>query len=347
MNKQVSLTDNQRLYLQQIFDRFRQNNRWPTLGELDQWFTYYHPDLDIEEIWKSLPQGLTNYMDLNQLEKSATLTIPAIYQLKNNADALKAFLEILTLCVNTYMRSPSPTGNLTISSEKILQDNALAWDIAVRQGGLLLLAEDEARIWKSFSGPDDSGRWECTLDRQVRRFRNITTIEEYLEKRDLLPDQTIALSGANGISHGGNQQVGTPTIPAKKRISEEVVNAVTDPKIKQICMELNNTPDENVLSLAQSVGEALQWTLWYRALKVGTSITAKNMGLEKLLDEAINKPYYSGNAATRFLKDFKSNFMKTGYDMVRHDPTYVPNSVSAFGPAIDALEHILKETFPI
>ena len=33
--------------------------------------------------------------------------------------------------------------------------------------------------------------------------------------------------------------------------------------------------------------------------------------------------------------------------MVRHDFTYIPNGSSAFGPAIDALEHILKETFAI
>ncbi len=63
------------------------------------------------------------------------------------------------------------------------------------------------------------------------------------------------------------------------------------------------------------------------------------------LDDAINT-YYSGNATIKFLKDFKYGFLKTGYDMVRHDPAYIPNS-SAFGPAIDALEHILKETFPI
>jgi hypothetical protein len=66
----VDLTKEQRLYLQQIFDRFRQNSRWPTFGELDQWFTYYHPDLDIEEIWKSLPPGLTNYMDINRLDEA-------------------------------------------------------------------------------------------------------------------------------------------------------------------------------------------------------------------------------------------------------------------------------------
>jgi hypothetical protein len=107
MDKQVNLKEDQRLYLQQIFNRLRQNNRWPTFGELDQWFTYYYPDLDIEEIWKSLPQGLTNYMDLNQPENQATLTIPAIYLLENNRDALSIFLVLLKRCVDAYMRSPA------------------------------------------------------------------------------------------------------------------------------------------------------------------------------------------------------------------------------------------------
>lgn len=340
---ELDLTGDQRLYLQQIFNWLRQNNRWPTFGELDQWFTYHYPDLDIEEIWKSLPQGLTNHMDLNQPKSQATLTIPAIYLLENNRDALSIFLALIKLCVDAYMSSPAD--DIKISSERILQDRSFIWDIAVRQGGLLLRAENEPRIWKSFTGPDESGRWECTLDRPVRRFRNITTIEEYLEKRNQPPSQAITLSGTTGISNGGNQHTGTPAAAVKKRISDEVMNAIIDPKIKQICVELNNTPDENVLSLAQGIGEALKWTLWYRARQVGTSMTVSTMKMSRLLDDAINL-YYSGNATVKFLKDFKYGFLKTGYDMVRHDPAYIPSS-SAFGPAIDALEHILKETFPV
>ncbi len=141
---------------------------------------------------------------------------------------------------------------------------------------------------------------------------------------------------------------GAVSIP-KKRIVIEVVNAISDAKIKQICIELNNTPDQNVLSLAQSLGEALQWTLWYQAQKVGTSIKdVRNMKFSVLLDEAINLPYYSGNnanAADKFLKDFKYNFLKTGYDLVRHDPTYIPD-IKILNPAIEALEHVLRATFP-
>jgi hypothetical protein len=237
----------------------------------------------------------------------------------------------------------SPASDLKISSEKILQDYPLAWDIAVRQGGLLLKVEPH--IWRSFTGPDEAGHWECTLDRQVKRFRNITTIEEYHEKRNLPPSQAITLSGTTGISNESRQHTGTPATTGKKRISDEVMNAITDPKIKQICAELNNTPDENVFSLAQGMGEALKWTLWYRAQQVGTSMIVSTMKMSRLLDDAINS-YYSGNATVKFLKDFKYGFLKTGYDMVRHDPVYIPNR-NALGPAIDVLEHILKETFPM
>ncbi len=157
--------------------------------------------------------------------------------------------------------------------------------------------------------------------------------------------QAFTLSGTTGISNAGSQHTGTPAAAVKKRISDKVMNAITDPKIKQICAELNNTPDENVFSLAQGIGEVLKWTLWYRAQQVGTSMTVSTMKMSRLLDDAINS-YYSGNATVKFLKDFKYGFLKTGYDMVRHDPTYIPNS-GAVGPAIDALEHILKETFPV
>lgn len=134
----------------------------------------------------------------------------------------------------------------------------------------------------------------------------------------------------------------------KKRIADEVVNVISDLKIKKICMELNTTPDQNVLSLAQSLGEALQWTLWYRAQKVGTSITkAHDVTLAKVLDEATSKikPFYTDNAVNRFLNDFKNNFLKSSYDMVRHDPAYIPDIV-VLNPALDALEHLLRVTFP-
>jgi uncharacterized protein (TIGR02391 family) len=175
--QQMDLTEDQHLYLQRIFDWLQQQNQWPTYHELDQWFTHYHPHLDIEVIWKSLPPGLTNSMDLNQPESRATLTVPAIYLLKNNAHVLSSFLVIIKFCVDAYLR-----GKPDISSAKLLQDQPLWWDIGVYLAGQLLLVEPNIHV--SFTGPDQSRQWQCTLARGIRRFRGITTIEDYLEKRD-------------------------------------------------------------------------------------------------------------------------------------------------------------------
>lgn len=176
----IHLTEDHYLYLQRILDWLQQQNQWPTYHELDQWFDYYHPHLDIEVIWKSLPPGLTNSMDLNQPESRATLTVPTIYLLNNNRNVLTPFLEVIKVCVNTYLHSANE--KLEISSIKLIQQNSSWWDIGVYHAGWLL--QEEPDIWSSFSRPDSSGHWQCTLARGIRRFRDITTIEDYLEKRN-------------------------------------------------------------------------------------------------------------------------------------------------------------------
>ena len=123
----------------------------------------------------------------------------------------------------------------------------------------------------------DGKTWQFTLADSIIDYHDLTSIEDYFSRRE----EKIKSYQANQQAHNAltvNQFLDVPAFTVKPRISAEVVNAITDPKIKQICMELNNTPDENVLSLAQSVGEALQWTLWYQAQKVRTSITAKIWG---------------------------------------------------------------------
>ena len=42
---------------------------------------------------------------------------------------------------------------------------------------MALLGEPD--IWQSFAGPDQSGQWRCTIARGIRRFRGISTIEDY------------------------------------------------------------------------------------------------------------------------------------------------------------------------
>ena len=176
----MELSDDQRLYLQTIFDYYRGHGEWPTHGYLERWFFQWHPNLDIEEVVQSLPGGFTNPVNLEIANSKATLTVSAIYQIWESSQELDAFVQVIELCVSTYFHSSD--GKPRISSKDIAQVNPLWHEWAIRKVGLLL--EQETLIWSSFASPDNEGGWSCEIKPDVRRFRGVKTIEQYLEKRD-------------------------------------------------------------------------------------------------------------------------------------------------------------------
>lgn len=169
----------QRFYLQFILKHLREHARWPTHRQLDQIFLEAYPESDIEDVWKSLPPGLTSHLDIYQLDQLARLTIPGIYTLEPDAPELTLFLQTLQLGVAAHLSQKS---NPQMSNETLLQDRPTWNQEDVYRAGLLLLGEPS--IWQSFGGPGPSGEWNCSFDRAIRRFRNVKTIEEYLAKRN-------------------------------------------------------------------------------------------------------------------------------------------------------------------
>jgi hypothetical protein len=174
------LNDNQRLYLQTIFDYFREHGEWPTHRYLEHTFYHTHPDLDIEEVVQNLPDGLTSPVDLRNDSSKATLNVSSIYQIWGSEKELDTFVHVIELCVDTYFRSSD--GKPRISSNDIAQYNLQWRKMAIRKVGWLLL--QELGIWSSFAEPDVNGDWSCEITTDIRRFRGVKTIEQYLEKRD-------------------------------------------------------------------------------------------------------------------------------------------------------------------
>ncbi len=140
-----------------------------------------------------------------------------------------------------------------------------------------------------------------------------------------------------------SQLRGGAFVTPRRRLSEKVIAKISDPKIRTICLEINSTPDGNVVALSQLLGEALKWSLWYKAKQNKTTLK-EDGSLQALLNEVINQKYFTSNAASRFLKDFRGNFLKTSFDMLRHSESYVPD-LTLLNPQIDALETILDECF--
>jgi hypothetical protein len=80
--EQGKLTDEQRLYLQMIFDYFHEHGKWPTYSYLERAFHEGHPELDLDEIVESLPPGLSKplsaftFSPAGSANEEAILTVP-------------------------------------------------------------------------------------------------------------------------------------------------------------------------------------------------------------------------------------------------------------------------------
>src|SRR5207253_5294939 len=121
-------------------------------------------------------------------------------------------------------------------------------------------------------------------------FQDLKSIDNYFQQLDERKKSYQASRSSQNADSIISQSIDTSAFVTKKRIAPEVINAISDPKIKQICLELNSTPDPSVLSLMQGLGEALKWTLNYRAKQVpgASPIPRHKIGdLGPLLDDAI------------------------------------------------------------
>jgi uncharacterized protein (TIGR02391 family) len=265
----INLTEEQRLYLQHIFEYFRKNSQWPTHQYLDGVIDRERPDLDIVQIWKSLPQGLTNSMDLNWPDSKATLTVPAIYLLEKNAPELATFLKVLKIFVDNYR----PSSENWVSSETIVRDHPTWRPNGIHRSGLLLLIEPG--MWQSFSEPDQAGNWGGRPHRLIRRFRGITTIEEYLEKRNPYP-----------------KAASTPSIPEASSIDTSItVECILHPDIHEKCWELytNGDYDNAILNATKAIEVAVRKKSGLPDHLVGTAIMGQAFGSDnpKLLYSAV------------------------------------------------------------
>src|SRR5260221_1060016 len=336
----MELTDYQLLYIQTVYDYFRENLQWPTYRQVRRKILPTHRDFRVIEVAESIEVNPASHFHQN-LDDKVAITLKEIHHLPEAQQDLADLLKLINYSVEKYFTED--TEGVRVTSEEVSQN--LQFDETTISKMFPLLGLTVGIIGSS-SNALDYTQWSFGVADSAIEYEGLKTIDDYFKRRDELTKAHQTSNSLQTTLSMMSQYTAPPSFAMKKQIAPEVINAITDPKIKQICLELNDTPAQNVLSIAQSLGEALQWTLWYRAQELGTSMTVSNMTLSRLLDDAINHHYYTSNAAVRFLRDFRNSFLKTGYDMVRHDPAYIPDIV-VLNPAIDALEHVLKETFPI
>jgi hypothetical protein len=182
-----TLNDDQRLYLQTIFDYFHEHGRWPTYRYVDHKLTQISRVLDIEKIAKSLPGGFASTSSYNlRLEDEAILSISAIYLCAGSEEELTDFIKTIIFCVERYFSSKVDTTTVQISSDDLSKQLGMS-ESTVRKVGLLIVKDYDYHIYDQFGCKDNECyNWELTLSRRIREFDGVRSIEQYLEKLNQL-----------------------------------------------------------------------------------------------------------------------------------------------------------------
>jgi hypothetical protein len=205
-----TLNDDQRLYIQTIFDYFHEHGKWPTYKYIDRKLTLIRRDLDIEKIAKGLPSGFASTSSFSlRLEDEAILSISAIYLCAGSGEELADFIKVLHHFVEKYFSDLGDS--VEVSSDDLIQHLGMS-ELSVRKVGLLIKHAYEYYIYTSFREDNVGNNWVLPLSRSIREFDGVTSIEQYFEKLDQIkkrlttPEPRLPLQEADtDTSRNGDQ----------------------------------------------------------------------------------------------------------------------------------------------
>ncbi len=176
----MNILEQQRLYLQTIFDYFREKAEWPTYRYVDKKL-FVDEGLDAKEIAASLPNGFANGFRFDSdLGNQAMLSLEAIRMCNGSEGDLADFLTAVRFLVELYKQAEED--NPLVTNADLKNQLHLADDAIARVGKLIA---GESILYRSSHLPvEGSGTWQCGLDREIRRFDGVVSFEDYLERRN-------------------------------------------------------------------------------------------------------------------------------------------------------------------
>lgn len=181
------LNEDQRLYLQTVFDYFHVEGKWPTYLWVENTFLQTYPEkrseFDLAEMCKSLPDNFATEFSFNhQYSQEAALIAPVLYYFPEAKEEIDDFIQVLSFCVekiNTSDEERPAISSNDLSSQLHMQP------LAIHKMGMLFPSEFDIADGSSVGIEG----WTINLKRGkygVRRFEGVQTFEQYLEKRSAL-----------------------------------------------------------------------------------------------------------------------------------------------------------------
>ena len=181
----IELEPQQRRLMQAVYDVFRAQADWPTQQfidtELDRLF-----GIDSQTVLATLPPTVALYDHYFAVDSSIRLSVAGIACCEDSSGDQALFLSALLWCVESqrsfHPKSPTETERLRLTSEQARED------LPALQRPISNL--ELRKIFKLLSGeglPRSSGytedHWEIEIDRDIRRYRHVRDIGDYLKAR--------------------------------------------------------------------------------------------------------------------------------------------------------------------
>lgn len=174
----MDLSPDQLLYLKHVLAYFREHTTWPMLKEVQRSLSREtQRPIDIVSLVSALPRELAPYSA--HLGNPAILNVRALY-LCEATEEINDFLAVLRLAVDKYF-GESDDQSLT----GVEVQEALALD-AERMARVYEILNVEPGILGSGSGGNAPTEWRREVSDQIIHFKEVLTIEDYLDMRDHL-----------------------------------------------------------------------------------------------------------------------------------------------------------------
>jgi TIR domain. len=192
------LDDKSRTVVQVVYDLFRERSTWPTFAVLDVTLDRFH-EIDAQEALKAIPQRYVRSSRLamvlnDQDEVQLTLTgVAAADGSHDDVEMVARFVQWLARRERLHDGEGSGQ-RLAVTSDEAAAE--LGLDLTVEEGRasarrLWFLVELLPPIRSGAQSGEDQSRWQMTIGREVRQFRDlggpddlIRRIDEYWQRLD-------------------------------------------------------------------------------------------------------------------------------------------------------------------
>src|SRR5260370_23379123 len=176
----MELNNYQLLYIQTVYDYFRENLHWPTYRQVQKKILPAHRDFRVVKVAESIEDNPARHYYQN-LDTQAAITLKEIHQLPEAEQDLDDLLKLLNYSVEKYLTEDKE--EVRVTSEEVSQN--LHFDETTIRKVFQLLGLTIGIIGSNSNSPDYK-TWSFGLSDSAIDYQDLKSIDDYFERRDEL-----------------------------------------------------------------------------------------------------------------------------------------------------------------